>query len=298
VQWIYAGTDWTWFDHVRLGDAFRVEAKMTAQSVKSGRRFGRWALQSGEVRYLVGERLVAAAVGHCARTPRSARGEPGAAQPDPTPERYSPEALAAIEAEILAEPRRGAEPRYWEDVAIGEAVPPVVKGPLTSTDIIAWYAAFSGAQHYGGAHGNAVRYRRRHADYHLNPRTGARDSAGRGHLESDTGRDVGMGGAYDIGPQRISWGQHMLTNWIGDHGFLHRLNVSIRAPNLLGSTTWWRGEITAKHRGAGGACLVDLDVRAENQRGEVTALGTATVALASRAHGPVPLPLAPEEPVE
>ena len=290
VQWVYAGTDWTWFDHIRQDDSFTVEASLTRQQEKSGRRFKRWALQTGEIRYLVGDRLVAMAEGHCARTPRGDPGSGGASGPPPI--RYTPDELAAIEDEVLGEQRRGPKPLFFEDIKSGAAIPSVVKGPLSINDILAWYSATSGAQHYGGAHGDVVRYRRRHADYHINEKTGAKDSAGRGHLEADTGRDVGMGGAYDIGPQRIAWAQHMLTNWIGDHGFLHKLNVSVRAPNLVGNTTWWRGVITEKREGA--ACFVDLDIKAENQLGEVTAFGTATVALPSHANGPVPLPLKPE----
>ena len=215
----------------------------------------------------------------------------GAARPQAPPaHRYAPEELDDIEREVLAETRRGPEPHFWEDVAVGEAVPPVVKGPLTITDIVAWYSATQGAMPYGGAHGDAVRYRRRHDDYHINPETGAKDAAGRGHLEAATGRDVGMGGAYDVGPQRIAWAQHMLPDWVGDHGFLHRLNVSVRRPNLVGDTIWWRGRVTGK-REAGGAMLVDLDVEARNQVDIVSAFGTATVALPSRQKGPVPLPL-------
>lgn len=287
VQWVYAGTDWTWFDRIGLGDTFEVEARLTRQEEKSGRRFKRWVLQTGEIAYSVDGRRVATAVGHCARTPRG-RGAGGGGEPPSI--RYSQEDLAAIEDEVLAEPRQGAEPLYWEDVEVGQSIPSVVKGPLSINDILAWYSATSGAQHYGGAHGDVVRYRRRHADYHINERTGAKDSAGRGHLEAGTGKDVGMGGAYDIGPQRIAWAQHMLTNWVGDHGFLHKLNVSVRAPNLVGNTTWWRGDIVGKR--SEGACVVDIDLKAENQRGETTAHGSAVVALPSRAHGPVPLPLA------
>ena len=119
-------------------------------------------------------------------------------------------------------------------------------------------------------------------------RTGAKDAAGRGHLEAATGRDVGMGGAYDVGPQRIAWAQHMLTDWIGDHGFLHRLSVSVRRPNLVGDTIWWRGRVTDK-REAGGAMLVDLDVEARNQMDAVSAFGDRrSFALPSRQKGPVP----------
>ena len=35
--------------------------------------------------------------------------------------------------------RRGAEPRWWEDVAVGDEVGPMVKGPLTVTDMVCWH---------------------------------------------------------------------------------------------------------------------------------------------------------------
>ncbi len=294
VQWIYAGTDWTWFDHIRRDDRFRVEVEMTNQAEKSGRRFSRWVLQTGRIRYFTGaEKLAATAVGHCARTPRAGHegaNREGAAEGH----RYEPEELAEIERQVLSEPRQGGEPLYWEDIDVGDLIPAVVKGPLTITDIIAWYSATQGALPYGGAHGDAVRYRRRHDDYHINPETGAKDAAGRGHLEAATARDVGMGGAYDVGPQRISWAQHMLCNWMGDHGFLHKLNVSVRRPNLVGDTIWWRGTVDAK-REQGGANFVDITVEARNQNDKISALGTAVVVLPSRSEGPVALPLQPDD---
>ncbi|MDP6832856.1 MAG: MaoC family dehydratase N-terminal domain-containing protein [Alphaproteobacteria bacterium] len=295
VQWIYAGTEWTWYDHIRMDDSFRVEAKLSRQEVKTGRRFGQWALQIGDIDYYRQDgRLIASAVGKCARTPRgdgSGRRE-GEDASGHVAHRYAPAELADIEEQVLSEPRQGAEPLCWEDVAVGDTVPAVVKGPLTITDILAWYAAAQGALHYGGVHGDALRYRRRHDDYHINKETGAKDSAGRGHLEASTGRDVGMGGAYDVGPQRISWAQHMLTNWIGDHGFLHKLNVDVRLPNMVGDTIWWRGTVTGK-RQDGGVSLLDLNVEARNQLDVLSANGTATVALPSRQHGAIPLPLDP-----
>ena len=295
VQWIYAGTDFTWFDHIRVDTTFEVEAKLLEQEVKSGRRFARWVLQSGEVRYLDPARnLIAKAIGKVARTPRGKPGSSGeAGRNEPAIHHYAQSELDAIERQVLSEPRQGGTPLYFEDVKIGTGIPSVIKGPLTTTDILAWYSASQGALHYGGAHGDVVRYRQRHADYHLNTATGAKDSAGRGHLEASTGGDVGMGGTYDIGPQRIAWAQHMLCNWIGDHGFLHKLNVSVRQPNLVGNTIWWLGRVEAK-REIGAVKLVDLNVRAINQKKEQSAVGTATVALPSRSDGPVPLPLSPD----
>lgn len=296
VQWVYAGTDWTWFEPIRLNDSFRVEARLLRQERKSGRRFPLWVLQSGEVRYYnQHERLVAIAIGHCARTPRGDKlteargGKPAEAVP---PHKYTAAEIEDIEKQVLAEPRTGDKPLYWEDVTVGNSIPPVVRGPLSIIDVMAWYSGQQGAQPYGGVHGDAIRYRQRHADYHVNEATGTKEAAGRGHLEATTGRDVGMGGAYDIGPQRISWAQHMLTNWIGDHGFLHRLNVSVRRPNMVGDTLWWRGKITAMEV-RNGNCMVDLDLEAINQVGAQSALGTATVALPSRERGAVQLPVKP-----
>ena len=39
VQWVYAGTDWTWYEPIRLGDSFRVVTRLLRQEKKTGRRF-------------------------------------------------------------------------------------------------------------------------------------------------------------------------------------------------------------------------------------------------------------------
>ncbi len=294
VQWIYAGTSWTWFEPILLGDVFTVDARLVKQEIKSGRRFPKWVLQTGELQYVNQHgRIAGTALGRCARTPRGDKREKRSDAEKKTsgePHQYTAEEIADIERQVLAEPRRGDQPLYWEDVAIGEAVPQVVRGPLGVIDIMAWYSAQQGATHYGGVHGDAIRYRQRHADYHINKKTGAKESAGRGHLETSTGRDVGMGGAYDIGPQRIAWAQHMLTNWIGDHGFLHTLDVAVRRPNLVGDTLWWKGQVTSKEF-KDGYGVVGIRVEAKNQNGVLSADGTASVVLPSHEHGAVTFPI-------
>lgn len=294
VQWIYAGTSWTWFEPILLDDAFRVEAKLLKQEIKSGRRFPKWVLQTGEVRYInQHDRVAAIALGRCARTPRGDSLKKQSTQENSKqiePHAYSAEEIADIEHQVLAEPRRGDEPLYWDDVSVGDQVPQVVRGPLGIIDIVAWYSAQQGATHYGGVHGDAIRYRQRHADFHVNKKTGAKESAGRGHLESSTGRDVGMGGAYDVGPQRIAWAQHMLTNWIGDHGFLHTLDVKVRKPNLVGDTLWWKGEVVEKYV-RDGYSVAKVEVRATNQNDVLSADGTASVLLPSRKKGAVTFPI-------
>jgi acyl dehydratase len=294
VQWIYAGTDWTWWDQVHAGAQLESTAMLTAVEEKHGRTFAHWVLQTGEVRYTGADGHVIAVAGTtCARTPRAetpSTPRPNRTERAPAEPLYTKAQLLEIEEQVLAERPRGAEPRIWDDVNEGEALPAVVKGPLSIIDIVAWYSATQGAEPYGGAHGRAVRYRRRHQDWHVNPVTGAPDAAGRGHLEAATGKDVGMGGAYDVGPQRISWAGQMLTDWMGDDGFLHRLKVVLHHPNLVGNTTWWHGLVSGK-RQLEETCFVDIELRAEDQDGRVTASGTATVVLPSHEHGEVPLPL-------
>ena len=280
VQWIYAGTRWRWFDVIRVNDAFNVSASLVAMDEKTGRRFGRWVLQTGEIVYRRQDGgLIAMAEGRVARTPRMR----GSADKTPTTE-----GEPAPEVAPQRPTRKGSEPRLWESVQVGATLGPDVR-PLQLVDIYRWYVGAQGALHYGGAHADAVRYRHRHDDFEINAETGAKDAAARGHFSSAQGRNVGMGGAYDVGLHRISWFAAMLTDWMGDDGFLAELDVDVLRPNLVGDTTILSGEITStwfyEH------AFASLNVEARNQHDVVTASGRAVIALPSTEHGPVSLPL-------
>ena len=295
VQWIYAACDWVFNDVIRHGDEFKVASMVTDVERKSTGFADLWVMQHGQVDYLRTDgSLVGQSFPQIARTPRGDRlkaagGGKMKYQTRP-PHRYTAEELDKIEEEALNEPVRGAESRYWEDVNVGDVVPAVVKGPLTGTDIVGFYAGIHGARPYGGTHELTYKYRRRHQDYHINSATGARDSAGRGHLETQTGVDVGMGGAYDIGPQRISWFGHAITNWMGDDGFMRRLNIQVRKPNLIGDTLWVKGTVVEK-RELDQHHSVTIEMDAVNQLGVRTAWGQAEVYLPTYSHGPVVLPV-------
>ena len=77
VQWIYAGTSWTWFEPILLDDVFTVDAKLVKQEIKSGRRFPEMgSADREELRYVNQHgRLVGTALGRCARTPRGDKRE-------------------------------------------------------------------------------------------------------------------------------------------------------------------------------------------------------------------------------
>ena len=152
----------------------------------------------------------------------------------------------------------------------------MLKGPLNITDMICWY---SGGGHSYQAHRRAHLYRQRHpADSYVNPETGAQDSAARGHSESKMAREVGMPGGYDVGPQRISWMGQLMTNWMGDDGFLRKLSASIRRPNIFGDVSWLKARIVDK-RVDEDAHVVDLELVVVNQFDETTAKGNAVIEL-------------------
>ena len=117
VQWIYAGTDFVWFDHIKIDTTFKISAKLLSQKIKKGRRFARWVLQSGKVKYCGdNNQLIATAMGHVARTPRGQSNADANDAKQPPIHRYTSEEINNIERQILSEKRRGDNPLFWEDV--------------------------------------------------------------------------------------------------------------------------------------------------------------------------------------
>ena len=279
IQWLYGGTEWEWYKPIRHRDSFTVRAHLLDAVEKQGGKAKSFIIQTGEVLFTNqhGE-LVCRAIGSTARTPR-AKAEGGLKYEARETHRYTEEELEHIAHAIDTEELHGKAPRFWEEVEVGSAVQPMLKGPLNITDMICWY---SGGGHSYQAHRRANMHRKKHpADTYVNAKTGAQDNPARGHTEQKMARDVGMPGGYDVGPQRISWVGQLMTNWMGDDGFLRKLNVSVRRPNIFGDVSWCRAKILDK-RIEQGAHLVDLEVYVENQFNEITAKGTAVVELLSR----------------
>ena len=180
---------------------------------------------------------------------------------------------------MLKEDYRGSRPRYWEDTKIGEELDPVVRGPLSLQDV----SAFLVGTGRSSAHGVLLREALRHPGHFFrNPEAGGGlEYTGIGHMRDSVAEAVGVPGAYDYGPQRVSWMGTLLTNWMGDDAFLKRLRIETRRFNVYGDTQWCKGKVVRKYV-HDGAPLVDLEIWAENQRGELTAPGHATVMLPSR----------------
>lgn len=203
---------------------------------------------------------------------------------------YTDDEIAAIDAQYESERPRGADARWWEDVAVGDEVGPMVKGPLTVTDMICWHAGM-GMGLYGvkplrlGHHARQRIPRFYHRDDLNVP-----DVMQRVHWDPEFARRAGNPTTYDYGRMRETWLIHLCTDWMGDAAWLWKLDCEFRAFNYVGDTQWLSGRVVRKHLAAGGRPAVDLELDCTNQRGVATTPGHATILLPSREHGAVRLP--------
>jgi acyl dehydratase len=205
-------------------------------------------------------------------------------------EPYTDEQIAAIEAQYESERPRGATPRWWEDVAEGDLLGPMVKGPLTVTDMICWHVGMGMGLYGVKPLRLAVANRRRIPRFYRRDELNIPDVMQRVHWDPAFARLAGNPTTYDYGRMRETWLVHLCTDWMGDDAWLWKLECEFRRFNYVGDTQWLEGRITRRYLAEGGRPAVDVDLSATNQRGELTTRGRATILLPSRELGPVRLP--------
>ncbi len=134
---------------------------------------------------------------------------------------------------------------YYEDVAVGGEIRPLVKRPTTRQLVM-----------YAGASG----------DY--NPI----------HYDKDYALERGLSGVVVHGQLAGCFLGQMLTDWMGDEGRLGKLSLSYKGMNFPGDTLTCRGIVTKKDI-KDGQYLVTASIWIEKESGEKTLTGTAVVAL-------------------
>jgi acyl dehydratase len=206
------------------------------------------------------------------------------------PHVYTDAEIEEIEEAVLAERPRGAVPRYWEDIEVGDAVDPLVKGPLTVTDIVCWHAGVGMGLYNVRPLGLAVRNRQRVKGFYHRDELNIPDVMQRVHWDPEFARRSGNPTTFDYGRMREFWFIHACTNWMGDDAWLWKLATEFRGFNYVGDTQWITGQVARKYLAAGDRPAVDITLKATNQRGLETTPGTATILLPSRARGSVRLP--------
>ena len=292
----YSGATWEWYRPIRPGDVIWREYTTSDVQVKEGSSFsgGLTVIDSYRYHYVnANGEPVATHELSFVNAEREASRKQGRNR-EIERARYTPEDIERIDALYAAEVVRGSDKRYWEDVQVGDELVPVVKGPLRVTDVVGFHIGWGFGQMYGaGPLRYGWRQRQRTPAFYSADEFGVPDIVQRLHWDPVRARELGLPAPYDYGTMRTNWLAHLLTNWMGDDGWLVRLQTEMRAFNYVGDTTICSGVVQAKTI-EGSRRLVHIEVKATNQRGEVTSPGTATVMLPSREAGAVILPAPPD----
>ena len=102
------------------------------------------------------------------------------------------------------------------------------------------------------------------------------------HMDPDYSKDVSkLPDVIAMGNLKLAYLGNALTNWIGDDGWVRKLGVDYRRMDPVNNTLTATGVVREK-RQENDEYLVDLDVWVENQTGEKSTPGHATVVLPSR----------------
>ena len=287
VHGLHASDRWTYYQPLLDGDEVRATKEMIALEDRTGSYAGRSMMQRREFKYYnQREELVARCVMSAVRTERDAGKEIGKYMSNPKA-RYTDEQIRSIDADVSAEEVRGKNTRYWEDVAVGDPIQPIVRGPLTVADMIAWMMGIGSPHIRSGQYWLA--YRQQSPTIAVkDPDTGIPQAVERVHWDSFMAAEIGMPAPYDYGSQRGAWATHLITNWAGDDGWVAEVFPKYRNMNFLGDTVWIKGAVTDKWRGAkSGIGYVACEFHGINQRSDDIMPGTAIVALPSR-NAPLP----------
>jgi acyl dehydratase len=206
------------------------------------------------------------------------------------PHPWTEEELKNIEEEVLSEERSGANTPRWEDVKIGQEIKPLVKGPVTMTDEIAFLIGGGAPIPRLAANVAALRFYRRHPNWAFrDPTSFGLEPIYAVHYNREAARAQGLPYQYDVGFQRNSWQIQLITNFMGDEGWLKRSYCEFRRFVYFSDVVWLKGKITEKFIDDSNECCVKIEMTAINQRGEEVMPGYAIVALPSRTHGTSPL---------
>lgn len=184
----------------------------------------------------------------------------------------------------------GHDPRPFDSVSVGDALPVKVIGPHTVASFATEWRAF--VQNVWGSmyrdvtvtdHGftKEMSVDPELASWDPEFEDGAYYGASRGHLNPRFARHIGMPRAYGYGAAMGAWGIDYLASWAGEWGWVSHIVTQYRSIVLAGDVTYVKGTITQKSDCATDPAMgqVHIDFVASNQAGDVITKGSAEVLL-------------------
>jgi acyl dehydratase len=231
--------------------------------------------------------------------------EAGGAATDPSqaddPD-WSDEALDALEERKFGWIKMlhdlGHAERWWDALAVGDALPERVFGPHTVASFATEWRAYLvntwGTMSLRKQDLEGLGFTPEMAGYENDPdmqlinpalTDGAYYGPSRGHLFPKYARRIGMPRSYGYGASMGSWVTDYLSGWAGEHGGVVHVVANYRGPALSGDVTIQTAEVVDKTVDETGRHLVHVKHRMENQTGTVLCTGTAEIQLPAKADG-------------
>jgi acyl dehydratase len=272
-------TRWTFERPVILGERVNARVWLVGAETKETRLAGPTLVHRLQVDYLgAGADVIATAMTTLFHIdPERARSVGKHAGWERT--RYSDDQFTQIERDYDEEMIRGAASFCFEDVADTEELPRVVRGPLTSEEVVLFVGAtrpVPSAENFAALHGQG------RVSSFIHPESGLLESTCASLLDDTSAAFLGFPAAHDMGPDRIAQCATLVTNWMGDLGRLRELDVRLERPHMLGDTAWFHGSVVQRSPQGDTTGTVTIALSVSNQREETIASGTAVVDLPRR----------------
>lgn len=269
----WGGADIRWFLPLAVGTSVTTETRLHDVEVKHGRTGTLVKLVARTLYYDSAHELLAHSDAWVFR--RRKKTYSGGTFADVSLKQWSRAELAELAAEKADDVVCGPQPRLWGDVRVGDEFS-LLKGPYSMSANFCYSSLWHPTHSYTGDLS---------PDDLLAEVNDAPDSLGfrdvaNPHRDARLATSRGLPGPYDYGPQRYSWATQLLTNWMGDAGFLEALNFQVRGFCFLGDIQRFTGAVTGKQQ-HDGHHLVTCRIECRNQTGQVTGAGEATVRLAA-----------------
>ncbi len=285
--------EFEWWRPQRLNDRLLTRCALVGAQVRDNSRFsGRTVAEIlAFISRNQNDELVAIRRGTWLRAERHATAERKKEYELPQP--YTDEQITEIDEAVATEKIRGAETLYWEDVEPGADLQTIARGPLRVSDLIVWHIGWGMQLTPPGNFGVSHKVRKKAPGLFTRNALNIPDTVQRLHWEKEWAAELGMPTPYDYGGMRETFLTNLITNWMGDDGWLWKLRCEHRKFVYLGDTYWVKGRVKDKQQ-IDGRNEVHLEVWIENQWGTIVTPGEAVVLLPTRS-APMELPSPPAQ---